>query len=397
MARLAAIVLAAGRSSRMGELKPLLPLGDGTAIGRAVGSFLEAGVADVRVVVGWRGDEVAAAVADRGVAVVVNHGWRRGMFSSVATGVAGLDAGAEACFLLPADCALVRAETIGRLARAALSHPAAPVVYPRCDGRRGHPPLIARRALPADPNVEPPDGLRGLLAVHEAEALDVEAGDPGVLLDMDRPSDYRRAREYVEGEAVPDAARCLAILAEAGTPGTVVAHSRAVARVVVALCAALNERGLHLNVPLAEAAGLLHDVARAAPDHARAGAELLLGLGYGRVAAVTVLHMDLEANTKARLETEEEHEGSAVLPGEAEVVFLADKLVAETGVVAIEDRLSRRLETLRANPEGAVRAQARLGRALELAAQVERLIGKPATTVAGQALSASPHGARVGS
>jgi hypothetical protein len=90
MARLAAIVLAAGRSSRMGELKPLLPLGDGTVIGRAVGAYLEGGVSDVRVVVGWRGAEVAAATADLGVDTVTNGGWQRGMFSSVAVGVASL-------------------------------------------------------------------------------------------------------------------------------------------------------------------------------------------------------------------------------------------------------------------------------------------------------------------
>jgi len=83
------------------------------AIARAAGSFLEAGIADVRVVVGWRGDEVAAAAADLGVAIVVNDGWERGMFSSVAVGVASLPADVEAFFLLPADCAVVRSETIG--------------------------------------------------------------------------------------------------------------------------------------------------------------------------------------------------------------------------------------------------------------------------------------------
>ena len=121
MARLAAIVLAAGRSSRMGELKPLLPLGDGTVLGRAVGAFLEIGLTDVRVVIGWRAGEVGAAAAELGVATVENPDWRRGMFSSAATGVASLGNDVEAFFLLPADCALVRAETIGRLARAALS------------------------------------------------------------------------------------------------------------------------------------------------------------------------------------------------------------------------------------------------------------------------------------
>ena len=245
MTRLAAIVLAAGRSSRMGELKPLLPLGDATVLARAVGAFADAGVADVRVVVGWRGDEVGAAAAALGATVVVNDGWERGMFSSVAAGAAGLGADVDAFFLLPTDCALVRAETIGCLARAAQAHPA-PVVYPVHDGRRGHPPLIARATLPAalyrerqgepgrephggqsaaphaesalttadDAYEEPAGGLRGLLAACDASALEVAVDDPGILLDMDTPSDYRRACDDVAGEGLPGAARCLELLRE---------------------------------------------------------------------------------------------------------------------------------------------------------------------------------------
>ena len=58
-----------------GRLKPLLPLGDVTVVARAVAAFLEAGISDVRVVVGWRGAEIGATAAELGVAVVVNEGW----------------------------------------------------------------------------------------------------------------------------------------------------------------------------------------------------------------------------------------------------------------------------------------------------------------------------------
>ena len=412
MARLAAVVLAAGRSSRMGELKPLLPLGDGAVIGRAVGAYLEAGVSDVRVVVGWRGAEVAAAVAGLGVATVVNDDWRRGMFSSVGVGLASLGADVEAVFLSPADCALVRAETIGRLARAAQVQPA-PVTYPLRRGRRGHPPLIARRALPADLSHEPPDGLRGLLAVHDAAALEVEVDDDGVLLDMDAPSDYRRACDYIAREGVPGAARCLALLGDARVPPPVVAHSRAVACVACALTARLNEHDLHLNARLVEAAGLLHDIARvgasgiARRDHARHGAELLGDLGYRRVAAVTAHHMDLPDETGFQrplrdagsqrpprgaesLSEAESLLGNAeaeALPGEVEIVYLADKLVAGTRGVALQERRAARIRELRTRPEGQAHARARLDRALVVARLVERLIGEPVETVARRALA----------
>ena len=412
MARLAAIVLAAGRSLRMGELKPLLPLGDATVLERALGSFREVGIDDLRVVVGWRADEVAAVAAGCGVATVVNHDWQRGMFSSVAVGVGSLGSDVEAFFLLPADCALVRSETIGRLARAGLTqarspargqarlqaqerrHPA-PVVYPVHDGRRGHPPLIARGALPAELGKEPAGGLRGLLAACDATALEVGVDDAGVLLDMDLPSHYQRARDYVVSEGIPDEARCLDLLREAGVPQTVVAHSRAVAGVAAGLTARLNGCELHLNARLVLAAALLHDIARAGNDHARAGrdhtgaghdhahagAELLGDLGYRRVAAVTVHHMDLPDEAVGT-----PHEVRP-LPDEAQIVYLADKLVKGAQVVALQERLEAKVDDLRGEPEAEAHARARLGRALELARRVESLIGEPAEAVARRALA----------
>ncbi len=405
MTRLAAIVLAAGRSSRMVELKPLLPLGGVTVLERAVGSLLEAGIADVRVVVGWRGAEVGAAVADLSVAVVVNDRWRSGMFSSVAAGVASLGSEVEAFFLLPADCALVRAETLGRLARVAGARPApAPVVYPVRGGRRGHPPLITRGALPADLGHEPADGLRGCLAAHDAAALEIEVDDEGVLLDMDAPPDYERARDYVAGEGIPDAAVCLTVLDDAHVPRRVVDHSRAVAGVAMALTGRLNEHGQHLNAHLVEAAALLHDIARTGRDHARAGAALLCDLGYRRVAAVAVHHMDLQDEDEAEAESmpPEASDRSAeaglgqgdvdVPPGEAEVLYLADKLVAGTQVVDLRDRLAARLDDLRAEPDAQTHARARLERAAGVARAVERLIGEPAEAVARRALAATGDG-----
>ncbi len=399
MTRLAAIVLAAGRSSRMGELKPLLPLGDATVLARAVGAFADAGVGDLRVVVGWRGDEVASAAAALGAAVVVNDGWERGMFSSVAAGVAALGADVDSFFLLPTDCALVRAETIGRLARAARAHPA-PVVYPVHDGHRGHPPLIARAALPAalgrtprgEPaaavadraSAEPSGGLRGLLAAHDASALEVTVDDQGVLLDMDTPADYRRACDDVAGEGLPGAARCLELLRGAGLPPQVMAHSRAVAVVAVALTARLNRAELHLNVRLVEAAALLHDIARTGPDHAVAGARYLSDLGYRRVAAVTALHMDPQHEVEAR---------GQILPNEAQILYLADKLVAGTSVVALDERLAARLADLEGEPEGAAHAQSRLEHALELSRAVERLTGEPTEALARRALAVGSDGA----
>jgi CTP:molybdopterin cytidylyltransferase MocA len=412
VSRLAAVVLAAGRSSRMGELKPLLPLGDTSVLARAVAVFREIGVDDVVVVVGWRADEVAAAAHELGVPTALNPGWRRGMFSSVATGVAALDAGVERFFLLPVDCALVRPETAGRLARAALARetigrePAAapaPVIYPVHGGCRGHPPLIACAALPAELGDEPEGGLRGLLAAFDAAALDVATGDPGTLVDLDRPADYRRACDEVAFEALPDERRCLELLRDAGLPAAVVAHSRAVATVAVAFARRLNEHGLCLHEGLLRAAGLLHDIARLQEDHAAAGAARLRELGYRRLAPPVARHIDLHLqvegeNTRGEappppLETGrpagEGMVARGLLPGETELLYLADKLVRGAQVVDLTERFAAKLRELEGQPEGQAAARARLWPALDVAATVERLTGAPAAAIARNALKAA--------
>ena len=98
----------------------------------------------------------------------------------------------------------------------------------------------------------------------------------------------------------------------------------------LALAAALNERQQHLCLPLVAAAALLHDVARAEPAHADAGADLLVRLGYPRLAPPVRSHMHLGGAAGAPLD-------------EAQVVYLADKLVLGDRVVGLEERFAARL------------------------------------------------------
>ena len=175
---------------------------------------------------------------------------------------AGGDGGQAAdVLLLPVDTPLVRPETVGRLARA---HAAcrADVVQPAHLGRPGHPPLLGAALRTPILTTEPPGGLRELLAGYAADTLRVEVPDPGVALDADTPAHLERLAAAADGEDLPDEARCLSLLAEAGASEALVAHARAVATVAAALTAALNTRGQHLCAPLVDAAALFRDVAR---------------------------------------------------------------------------------------------------------------------------------------
>jgi molybdenum cofactor cytidylyltransferase len=384
--RLAAIVLAAGRSSRMGDLKPLLEVEGRTLLEWAVSGFHGAGVDDVIVVTGHRDAEVATVAERAGAAVRDNPGFEDGMFSSVRAGVAALDPGVARFFLLPADVPLVRPETIGRLARAGRPGPvgegaeqpssagpgtAPEVLYPAVAGATGHPPLVAAslraEILAAGPS-GPEGGLRALLMGHIAASAIVEVDDAGVLLDADTPEDLAVIRQRAVGEGLPDETRCLELLAENGLPESRVAHSRAVAAVAGALAAALDARGQHLCGPLVHAGGLLHDIARSQPRHPDAGADLLEGLGYPRVAAVVRQHMELSRDAGQDVD-------------EAKVVFLADKFVQGDRLVGLEERFAVRLVRHRGDADALAAVRRRKAQAEKVLANVERLLGRSVETV----------------
>ncbi len=262
MESIAALILAAGYSDRMGSFKPLLSLGPSRAVEKAVGCFLAAGVPDIRVVVGHWAGEVIPAVSPLGVEIVENSRYDRGMYSSVLAGVSSLQHGIDAFFLLPGDIPLVKPQTIRELLQA-YRDSSAGAFHPCYRGARGHPPLISARYIAGILSWEQPGGLREFLGQFEQEALNLEVEDPGILLDMDRPEDYQSMLDALGVTDIPDESDCHVLLKKSGVPGLVVAHSRLVAAIANKLAVHLNRSGSNLQLGLVAAGGLLHDLARA--------------------------------------------------------------------------------------------------------------------------------------
>jgi molybdenum cofactor cytidylyltransferase len=360
MDEVSAIVLAAGYSSRMGGLKPLLDLGGRTLLQRAVGAFTAVGIDDVIVVTGHRGEEVGAAAEELGARAVANPRYDDGMYTSVQAGVAALES-SRRFFLLPVDCPLVRPETVGRLARASFSADS-DVVVPVRRGVTGHPPLLAAVLHDEIGAADPPGGLRELLAEHAGRTALVDVADPGVTMDADTAEDLVRLREAAVHEDLPGEGRCVEILYEHGASAALVAHADAVTSVAAALAMALNERDQFLCVPLVISAALLHDIARGRPRHAEAGADQLSRLGYPRVAALVRRHMRLNDPPGGALD-------------EAHVVYLADKLVQDDRLVTVDERFAARLA--RFGDAGAREGVlARRGEAERVLHRVEAVLGR---------------------
>ena len=191
-ANLAAVILAAGRSSRMGAFKPLLPFGPDTVIERVISTVREAGVETLRVVVGWQADLLIPVLDRHGIPWIRNERFEEGMYASIQAGVGSLPAGVSAFFLLPGDMPLVQAATLTRLMAEWDQRPGG-ILYPCHEGRRGHPPLIAATYIPEILHGAPLGGLRVLLGRHAQEARDIECEDPGILVDLDTREEYRQS------------------------------------------------------------------------------------------------------------------------------------------------------------------------------------------------------------
>ncbi|HRP98269.1 MAG TPA: XdhC family protein [Rhodocyclaceae bacterium] len=185
----AALVLAAGMSSRMGAANKLLAAVDGVPmVARAVDAALASRAASVTVVVGHEGDAVAAALAGRAVRIVRNPDYAQGMSTSLRCGLAALPAAAQAVVVLLGDMPRVGAGHVDRLIAA--FDPAEPaIIVPEHGGRRGNPVLWPRDLFAAMQAIEGDRGARGLIEAHATRVRRVACDDDGIFFDVDTPAD----------------------------------------------------------------------------------------------------------------------------------------------------------------------------------------------------------------
>jgi molybdenum cofactor cytidylyltransferase len=359
----AALVLAAGYAKRMGDLKPLMTLGGMTVIERVIRLFQSCGIRRIQVVVGYGAEKLIPLVRGCGACSVVNDRFSEGMFSSVAAGASSLDEDIAAFFVLPADIPLVRPATVTDLLQAFPGGTTA-ICHPTFAGRRGHPPLIGGSHIRSILQWREEGGLGALLARLESHAVDVPVVDEFIHHDMDRPADYRRMVERLKRRKIFSPAECEALLNDRlQVAPAVAAHGRAVADKALCLGKALNQAGFALNLRLIFAAAFVHDMARGDSDHARRGANLLRKLHMPRMADIVATHMEIAWNAEQPVR-------------EAEVVFLADKLVEEDRFVGLAERFERRLREFPVDSPARDCVLRRLGTARQIAEQIETLIGR---------------------
>jgi molybdenum cofactor cytidylyltransferase len=202
-----AVILAAGRSTRMGRAKANLPLDADTFVTRIIRTFRDAGVSDVVVVLGHDADAIAAAVSASGhtARLVINADYDRGQLSSLQAGLALVDRpGVNGMLMTLVDVPLVSPSTV----RAVLERyqaSRAPVVRPVRGSQHGHPILIDRSLFPELRAATDAAGARPVIRAHASPSGDVPVEDDGAFRDIDTMEEYRRLIGGDAGGARPDA------------------------------------------------------------------------------------------------------------------------------------------------------------------------------------------------
>jgi CTP:molybdopterin cytidylyltransferase MocA len=189
---LAAVVLAAGSSTRMGQPKALLDLDGRPVIARLVETLQSVdGMGNILIVTGHAPGRIHIALDGSDVTFVHNMAYESGgMLSSVQVGAKTIADSCDAFFLCLLDQPLVLRRTLETLAKAWQSTRMA-IVLPAHDGKRGHPILIASRCAHEIVSLPPDSTLRDFVAQHRNETEVIEVNDPGVRSDLDTPADYQ--------------------------------------------------------------------------------------------------------------------------------------------------------------------------------------------------------------
>lgn len=359
----AAIILAAGLSSRSDGFKPLLPLGEGTIVDRVISIFQRNDV-EVYLVVGYRQSEVKAAAGHRHVNIIENPDYAEGMFTSVKAGMRALHPGHEYFFVMPVDIPLVRQATIARLISEAGQYPDR-IIYPVFGGRRGHPPLIPVSLVPDILGWNAGGGLKAALSGGGTSAREVTVPDENILFDVDTRDDYRELLERFARNHIPTDAECVTILDEiCRVAPDIRQHSLKVADIALLISRALNDSGHRTDIDAVRAAAMLHDIAKGQPEHDAVGGRILESMGFGSIGGIVAVHTDLPGR-------------DADIPLESKIIFLADKFVDGTALVSIEARYRAANDRFATSPEIEANIATRKARALAVKHELELQVGYP--------------------
>ena len=195
---IAAVVLSAGESSRMGRPKALLPIEGETFIGRIVASLKQTQVGKIVVVLGHNSDLLAAAIRPLAVEILINPNYQLGQLSSLQVAVRNLlpDADCDGILVHLVDHPYIDASLVDRMIQQ-FYESKKDIIVPRCHGKRGHAVLFSRALFGELLDAPMDQGAKAVVNAHGNETLEIDTDEKGITVDIDTPELYR---QHVKGE-----------------------------------------------------------------------------------------------------------------------------------------------------------------------------------------------------
>lgn len=189
---IAAVVLAAGESSRMGADKALLMYRGQSFLENIIAALREAGIRRIVVVLGHHAELILEGIDLSAVEVVVNQDYRLGQTSSLQAGLRVLaENQPDGVVLCLVDHPAISAEIVDKLIQH-FNYSGKPLVIPQLDGKHGHPILMGREVFGQIAALKPGQGADTVIHRYRLETQFVEVAEPGILIDVDDPESYLR-------------------------------------------------------------------------------------------------------------------------------------------------------------------------------------------------------------
>lgn len=327
--KISLIILAAGQSSRMKSIKPILKIGEKASILWIIDTFRTAGIDDINVVTGYHSDEIESVIKSHNVKIIKNNCPQYGMFSSVKKGLEALGSDKIGFFIIPADMPMVKVQTINKIIEK-IDINEMQLIMPSFLNKNGHPLFVSSHFFDEILSMDLESNLRDLLSKYSDFKYIVPCADNGIVMDMDFPKDYEAMVKYYESREFPDLDECQAMMSIMNLPEKVINHSKKVAELSLLISHRLiTDANLPLSIKKMQAAALLHDIAKGKDNHPEVGANYVFSEGFQELKQPIEVHMKYPYEIEQMSLTE------------SEILYLCDKLIDEDKVSTLEERFEK--------------------------------------------------------
>lgn len=185
-----AIILAAGRSKRMGKLKPLLRFNDTTFLEHIISVLNASDVDGITVVLGAEAETIKKSVDLSGTNLVINENYQQGQLSSLIAAIEKCPKETRAILVCLVDNPFVTKEVVDEII-GKFKETNNPIIIPVFNKRRGHPTLFSRSLFNQLLNAPHDQGARYVVYSNEEKTLELETSESGILISIDTPDDYK--------------------------------------------------------------------------------------------------------------------------------------------------------------------------------------------------------------